>query len=113
MRRAAKYGRRFLWRGSAFTALIALGALRVYLREDVGEGAPSDRAPPQMKPAERTHSGRRLLKANTHNMFGLEDAGDDDFPLQLVGSEKGLLALYIPLMFWMFLALAIVCDEYF
>jgi hypothetical protein len=97
-----KFRTRLVCRCAALVGIAALGSIYVVLGgEFLGSGHAGGAAVPATTGSAGDGASRQLLEV------------DPLFPTALQGSDKVLLAVYIPLIMYMFLALAIICDEYF
>jgi len=94
-----KYKYRCIFRCVSFALLFALGAIYSYIRHDLPSSAEIVRSDAAVGPV------RSLLES--------EQQHDAAFPKALASGDEWLLIFLFPGILYMFLALAIICDEYF
>lgn len=112
---------RLICRGAAFVALFALGGLYKAVNEynggfakgeiaEGGDGGVSSLVEISLAQKISPAVGRELLGCGSKDS---EEANDAKFPRALASGDEWMIVFLIPAILYTFLALAIICDEYF
>jgi len=102
-----------IWRAVFFCTMFGLSYLGVNLEAAWNGDSVVVDSETSPAPLDSPVSQRHLLNTSSSSSGGCKDDTSEKFPKRLKDGDEWQVALWLLLVLYMFLALAIVCDEYF